>query len=199
MPALHRRIIAHHLILSSYGFWLANDPRGSGSKEIRQHKFDDLGPIHPGRKRLQPSREELRAFYTEAFPKLEHAPLWFDETFRAAIGQSFTEAIDRCNYTVWECFIGSNHAHLCIRYHRDSYETMWKNLTAQSRAAAIIAGLAPEFHPVWAARPWSTYCYTPDDIRRTVNYIQENAPKEGLPQQTWSFVRPYDGWPLRPK
>ena len=170
------RILAHHLILSSYGFWLANDPRGSGSDELREGKFADLGPIHHGRKWTQPSRAVLRAFYAHAFPRLDHAPFWFD---------------------VWACFIGSNHAHLCVRFHRDRYEKIWEKLTAQSRTSLIAAAAAPEFHPVWAQRPYSVYCHTPDDIQRVVGYINANAPKEGLPPHNWDFVKPYDGWPTR--
>jgi REP element-mobilizing transposase RayT len=192
MP-LRYRVLAHHLILSGYAFWLANDLRGSGSKEIREHKFDALAPIHHGRKRHQPTRAELRAFYEQATPKLEHAPIWFDEASRVKIGEAFGEVSRRCGYTVWECFVGSNHAHLCVRAHRDKYETIWQNLAAQARATLISAGLAPTMHPVWANRPWSTFCLTREDIVRTNGYIRENAPKEGLPVQHWFFVRPYDG------
>jgi REP element-mobilizing transposase RayT len=191
MASLRSRVLAHHLILSGYGFWSANDLRGSGSDEIREHKFDELGPIHHGRKRLQPTRAELRAFHEKVTPKLEHASMWFDERHRTLIGQAFGDVASRCGYTVWEYFIGSNHAHLCVRAHRDKYETMWQNLAAQARTSLIAANLAPEMHPVWANRPWSTFCITPDDILRTNDYIRDNAPKEGLPVQHWPFVRPY--------
>ena len=43
-------IIGHHLILHGYRHWLPNDPRGSGSIEIRDEKLSDLGPVHTGRK-----------------------------------------------------------------------------------------------------------------------------------------------------
>jgi hypothetical protein len=43
-------IIALHHVISGYGFWAANDPRGSGSIEIRQ----DKGAFADG------AREELR-------------------------------------------------------------------------------------------------------------------------------------------
>lgn len=44
-----RYIIAHHLILHGYGHWLPNDPRGSGSREIRQ-RIDDISqnPVKEG-------------------------------------------------------------------------------------------------------------------------------------------------------
>jgi len=49
-----RIVIGHHLILHGYGHWLPNDPRGSGSEELRQDKLAGLGPIHLGRKKSQP-------------------------------------------------------------------------------------------------------------------------------------------------
>ena len=197
MPILRPRILAHHLVLSGYGFWLANDPRGSGSPELRVQKFADLGPIHPRRKRLQPSRAELREFYRNATPRLEHKPIWFDERMRQRIGTIFDAVITRSGYTVWACSAGSNHAHLCVRVHRDSYQTMWEKLTAQVRTTFVAEGLVDAAHPLWADRPYSVYLHSPEDIARVVEYIAENPTKEGLTQQAWGFVRSYDGWPER--
>jgi REP element-mobilizing transposase RayT len=196
MPPSKLPILAHHIVLSSCGFWLSNDPRGSGSDEIRAPKLDPLGPIHHGRQRLQPSRDELRRFYQQAFPRLDQTPIWFDEAKRSVIAEAFADVVTRCRYTVWACFIGSNHAHLCIRRHRDPYQTMWGSLTAQTRTSLIARGLAPEFHRVWAERPYSVFLHTPEDIRRVIAYIENNAPREGLPAQRWPFVRAYDGWPF---
>jgi hypothetical protein len=189
-------ILAHHLILSGYGFWLANDPRGSGSEELREVKFADLGPIHHGRKRVQPTREELRQFYARAFPRLEHKPIWFDQVMRHQIAEDIRGVVTRKRYTVWACFVGSNHAHLCIRRHRDTYQTMWGNLTSQAHTTFASRGLIDPAHPLWAQRPYSVFCHTPDDIRRVIAYIEGNPEKEGLPPQRWDFVKPYDGWPF---
>ena len=193
---LKKRILAHHLILSSYGFWLPNDPRGSGSEDLREGKFEDLGEIHHGRKRLQPTRAELRAFYVKAFPKLEHAPIWFDDGMRDAIAGAFREVIERNGYTVWACAIGSNHAHLCVRYHRDRYENIWMNLVSQARVAVLARSMVGSEHPVWAHRPYSVFCCSTEDIGRTIAYIEGNPGKEGLSGQIWPFVRAYDGWPV---
>jgi hypothetical protein len=43
-----RIIIAHHLVMTLYGHWLSNDPRGSGSQEIRKDELKDLGQLLPG-------------------------------------------------------------------------------------------------------------------------------------------------------
>ena len=82
MTPQRRIIIAHHLILSGYGHWLPNDPRGSGSEEIREEKLSDLGPIHHGRKQIQPPRRELKQFYRDANLLLDFEPIWFDDAKR---------------------------------------------------------------------------------------------------------------------
>ena len=38
----------------------------------------------------------------------------------------------------------------------------------------------------------------PDEIRRTVIYIEKNPLPLKLPKQQWPFVKEYDGWPLHP-
>jgi REP element-mobilizing transposase RayT len=189
------RIIAHHLILSAYGSWLPNDPRGSGSEEIRKPTIEALGPIHHGRRRVQPPRHELKSFYKSANPKLEHQPLWFSPTHREQIADAFRLTIKKFRYTVWACFIGSNHAHLCVRAHRDSHETMWTHLADQS--TTTLTALNPELddHPLWADRPYGVFLRTTADIRRTIRYIQSNAMKENLPVQQWDYVATYGGWP----
>lgn len=139
----------------------------------------------------------MRAFYANAFPKLEHRPIWFGPKKRALIASDFRAVVARCGYRVWACFIGANHCHLCIRKHRDRYETMWNNFTGQTRTTFAALGLIDPAHPLWAQRPYSVFCLNPTDIRRTIAYIEANAAKEGLPPQTWDFVLPYDGWPIK--
>lgn len=116
---------------------------------------------------------------------------------RDEIANGFRQVITRCKYTLWACSVGSNHAHLCIRRHRDTYQTMFMNLTGQTRTTFAAKALIDIAHPLWANRPYSVFCHTPDDIRRVNTYIQENPVKEGLAPQNWDFVKPYDGWPFQ--
>lgn len=82
-------VIAHHIILTGYGHWLPNDPRGSLSKRIRVAPLIQVGEIHHGRKQIQPSREELKSFHRRAMPILKYERLWFDDTRRRAIAEAF--------------------------------------------------------------------------------------------------------------
>lgn len=205
IPAMrtHQRIvIAHHLILTLYGHWPPNDPRGSGSLDFHDDKFAALGPIHRGRRpaHLQPSRPELRAFHQQVEPLLNFPIIWLDHATRQVVADAFAQVVRCEKYTCYACAVLRNHAHLVIRRHRDDYQTMVAKLTAAAaealRAFAALQ-LAPD-HPVFSQRPYSTYCYTPEDVRERIDYVLRNPAKEGLAPQQWrgDFVLPYDDWPF---
>jgi REP element-mobilizing transposase RayT len=189
-------IIAHHLILTGYGHWLPNDPRGSGSSEMRQGKFADLGPIHFGRKAVQPNRDVLRTFQRTAQPRLAHSILWFDEAMRDTLGDAVGSVVREQGYTCWACGILKNHLHLCIRKHRADAKTMLEKLDVATREALRGLPDVPADHPIWAERPYKRFLFTPEDVRRVIAYIERNPVKEGLERQAWPFVVPYDGWPF---
>ena len=162
---------------------------------MKQEKLDELGPIHYGRKRQQPSKQEIRKFFREAEPLLEFDRIWFDHAKRQAIAQAFSGVIAK-HYTAWACAVCKNHAHLCIRAHKHSAEMMWNLLTdAARRSIREFEDVDPN-HEIWTRAPYSVFLHTPDDIRDRIGYINQNPVKEGLPPQSWPFVQPYNGWPL---
>ncbi len=197
-PAVRRydlSAIASHLILHGYGHWLPNDPRGSGSEELREAKFADLGPIHHGRKRVQPPRDELRRFCRAAAPRLEFPLLWLDDAKRQAVGESFARVAASRRYTVWACAILGNHAHLCVRRHRDDPAMIWRALAEEAGTSLRRFADVSDDHPIWSNRPYKVYLKTSHDVKRVVAYIEQNPVKEELAAQSWSFVTAYDGWP----
>ena len=191
-------IIAHHLIWTLYGHWLPNDPRGSGSEELRDPKFAALGEIHHGRKpaRMQPSRKELREFHKQAEPLLEFSRFWIDEAKRQAIGKAIEESVAVRGYTVWACAILSNHVHMVIRRHRDNVLTMWNAIAEDVRLELAGFSDVGSEHPVWATRPYKVFLRTPDEVRGRVEYVEGNPTKEGLPPQHFDFVQSYSNWPF---
>ncbi len=108
---IRRPILASHLIWTGYGHWLSNDLRGSGSIEIRKEELKQLGPIHHGRKLIQPPRDEVRQFYNQADPLLDHARLWFEDPMRRALAQAMGEAALKLGYTVYAFAVCTNHVH----------------------------------------------------------------------------------------
>ncbi len=189
-------VIAYHLVWTLYGWWLPNDPRGSTSRFIHSDIIFELGNLHYGRKRVQPSSRSIREFYDVAktrlkFPLLSFAPEDFN-----VVAAGFADAIRQHAYTCYACAVMPDHVHILIRKHKHLAEEMIEHLQEGSRAALVNAGIRPEDHPTWGGPGWKVFLDTPDDIRRTIGYIEANQIKLRLPRQHWPLVIPYDGWPL---
>ena len=75
-------VIAYHLIWTGYGWWLPNDPRGSGSEIVRNDILKDLGELHFGRKKLQPPRAVVKGFHI-LIRKHEHSAETMMECLRS--------------------------------------------------------------------------------------------------------------------
>jgi REP element-mobilizing transposase RayT len=192
-------VIAYHLIWTAYGWWLPNDPRGSGSKEIRSDLIAELGELHYGRKRVQPAGREVRRFYQEASAALRHPLLTFDAAARVAIADAFAGVIETERYTCYACAVMPDHVHILIRKHKHLAEDMMASLKEASRTALFATGHRAPDHPACAGGGgWKVFLDEPDEVRRTVGYIRRNPRPLGLPEQRWSFVKEYDGWPLHP-
>ncbi|HEV3078404.1 MAG TPA: hypothetical protein VGY66_01440 [Gemmataceae bacterium] len=192
-------VIAYHLIWTAYGCWLPNDPRGSGSRTIRSEILAELGELHFGRKRVQPAGKVVRQFNEQAADLLKHPLLTFDNPERRLIAEAFSQVMERERYTCYACAIMPDHVHAVVRKHKDTAEEMVDKLMEASRTKLIEAGRRAVTHPTWlAGHGWKVFLDHPDEVRRTIRYVQQNPIKIGLPAQSWSFVKVYDGWPLHP-
>ena len=191
-------VIAYHLVWTGYGFWLPNDPRGSVSRVIRNDVITDLGELHYGRKRIQPAPREIRHFYADAARVLEHPVLEFCEGQIAAVAAAFESVIRTYKYTCYACAILPDHVHVLVRKHRDPFEVMVWNLQRESHLLLRERGFRDFQHPVWGGPGWGVFLDSPDDVRRTVKYVEDNPIKLRMPAQHYPFVTAYDGWPLHP-
>ena len=84
-----------------------------------------------------------------------------------------------------------------IRKHPDPYEMMINNLQRESHLHLREQGFRDLRHPVWGGPGWKVFLDAPDDIRRTIPYIENNPTKMRLPRQSWDFVAPYNNWPFQ--
>ena len=191
-------VIAYHLVWTAYGFWLPNDPRGSMSRVIRNDVVADLGALHYGRKLLQPAGRDIRALYASAREVLEYPIVEFTTEQIRCIADAFGQVIQACRYTCYACAILPDHAHVLIRKHRDPYERMIANLQRESHLLLRDRGYRDMQHPVWGGPGCGVFLDSPDDIRRTIQYVSDNPIKLRMPAQHWGFVKEYDGWPLHP-
>ncbi|HSU69554.1 MAG TPA: hypothetical protein VLJ39_21905 [Tepidisphaeraceae bacterium] len=89
-----------------------------------------------------------------------------------------------------------DHIHLCVRKHRDSAETMIAHFQEASRNAVIDLKIRHFDHPVWGGGGWKVFLDSPEDVTRTVKYVEDNPIKARLTPQDWSFVSRYDNWPF---
>ena len=186
-----RQILASHLVFHGYGQWLSNDPRGSGSDTIRKEELKELGQIHHGRKRIQPPRKELKAFYQKAEPLLDHPVIWFTDEMRRVMAEAVARVARARGYAIWAWAVCGNHGHSVVRSHRDRSEVIWQHIADATRDALRAAGLVPPDHPVWSHRPYKVFLYTDDDVIDRIGYVEKNPEKEGLPRQQYDFVKPY--------
>lgn len=190
-------IIAHHLILTGYGHWLPNDPRGSMSERVHTEGVAELGEHHYGRRKEQPSREELRGFHRRAEEELAHAVLWWDNAERQALVEAFGEAIVGEKLTCYACAVLSNHVHLLIRKHRLNADQLIGLLKDAGRSAIQGKRLSPDGHPVFSADSCHVFKSDPQSVRVCVHYIERNYAKHHLaPPMPCDFVVPYDNWPF---
>jgi REP element-mobilizing transposase RayT len=187
-------VAGFHLIWTAYGWWLPNDPRGSSSHEIRVQPIAELGPLHPGRKPIQPAGQEIKQFYQQARDILKHPLLTLSDEDISLVGEAFAHVIAEHRYTCYACAIMPDHVHILIRKHRDYAETMIEHLQDASRARLISAGSRAATHPVWGGPGWKVFLNTPEDFLRVIAYIRQNPIKAGRAPQHWSFVQEYDGW-----
>ncbi len=191
-------VIAHHLVWTVYGRWLPNDPRGSNSEYVASEVIAELGVLHHGRKKVQPAGWVIRDFYQRAREVLVYPLLTFDEAARIEIGASFANVIDAERYTCYACALMPDHVHLLIRKHKHTAEEMIENFQRASRAHLAEAQYRTTDHPVWGGPGWKVFLDHPDELRRTITYIEKNPLPLRLPKRVWPFVKEYDGWPLHP-
>jgi hypothetical protein len=187
-------IIGHHLILTGYGHWMPNDPRGSMSREVDSPKVEELGELHYGRKRVQPSREELREFHKRAERVLNYPVVWFEDAERQALARAVGRVVGEQQLTCYACAVLRCHVHLLIRRHRLKGEQMIHLLKIAGRDALREAGVVAPNHPVFSADSCDVYKSDVIAMRSCVVYVNEHYRKHRLTPIECDFVVPYDDW-----
>ena len=192
-------VIAHHLIWTAYGTWLPNDPRGSGSHEVACDVFKELGELHYGRKRAQPAGWEIRAFFDQAHQRLQYPVFPFSSDEIEVIAETFAEVCETPRYTCYACAVMPDHVHLVIRKHKDQAEEMIEGLRVLGRKRLEAESSRFVGHPVWTGGGgWKVFLDHPDDVVRTIGYVEKNPLQARMAAQDWGFVKDYVRWPLHP-
>jgi len=172
-------IIAYHVIFTTYGTWLPNDPRGSYSKEIYNQ---DLGEIKYGRQ-APPPKNQILKFYSQAVPKLDRGVYLISDYTRPVIADAFAKVVKRLNIEVPACSIMNDHVHILIL--RSGYSIEY--LVNQLKGAATKA-LNLNDSP-WTRGFWKVFIDGEETLKIAIKYVNNNPVKSGLSPQIWSFVK----------
>ena len=191
-------VIASHVILSAYGFWLPNDPRGSWSDFVRSWELFRFGKATKTDQRRSLAWDEHDRHRRLAAKKaLKYPPVKFTGAQARAVGRGFGERVESSGLSVLACSILPDHVHMVVRRHSYHIEQIVNLL----KGAATRRLVAEEIHPfarharsdgrpppMWAKGQWKVFLNNAADIERAIRYVEGNPMREGLPRQRWSFV-----------
>jgi REP element-mobilizing transposase RayT len=198
-------VLGYHLVFGAYGFWLPNDPRGSGSKTVWAEHLRRFGPATglDDRSRSVAGKQHDWRLRLAAKGNLKYPAVKFTGIQAKAIGDGFGDYVRKEQITVWACSILPVHVHLVIGRH-SSYpiEYISERLKLAATQQLVRQGLHPFAHlrtaggalpTCWQRKAWHPFLDTVEDVRHRIQYVEHNPIKEGKPRQRWSFVVPYSG------
>lgn len=193
-------VLASHIIITMYGFWLPNDPRGSWSDFVGAWELFRFGPATKTTERRNLARDEhdrdlrLRAKRALKFPPIE-------VTGRQAlvIAEAFRDVSKQKGYKFHALSILPKHIHAVVARHERDAEDIMGHLKFAATRRLIDCGLHPfqtiqttagRVPTMWTKRGWKVYLDSIEDIDRAIQYVIENPIKEGKRAQKWSFLQP---------
>jgi REP element-mobilizing transposase RayT len=194
-------VIAYHLVITTYGFWLPNDPRGSWSDFVRSWELFRFGGATTTDERRSLARDphdwRKRIAAKEA---LAREPVSFTGEQALAVARGFAHYCERSGCTLYACAIMPEHAHFVVARHRYSIEQVSNLLKGAASTRLTDDGLHPfagqpykngKLPTPWARKQWKCYLNDRDGIVRAIRYVEGNPQKEGKKTQRWWFVTPF--------
>ncbi len=195
-------VIAYHVVFSTYGFWLPNDPRGSNSDYVRAKSLLPFGEAKKvkGNRSVarQPHDWKVRQLAKEA---LKYKPVKFNGAQARSVGRGFANAIRTAKMRVLACAILPDHVHLVILRHRYSIETIVRLLKSNATTQLLNETLHP-FQTIvlkdgsrpspWGQKYRDVFLFEEDEISDKMDYVRNNPLKEGKTRQSWSFVQTFN-------
>jgi len=194
-------IVAYHVIFSTYGFWLPNDPRGSWSDFVGAWDLYRYGKAtKTSETRSLAARPHNRALRLTAKQSLKRPAVKFNGTQARAVGRGFADYAEQSELAILACAILPDHVHLVLSRHRLLVEKLVIQLKGAATRRLVSEGMHPFQRltepggrppPCFARGQWKVYLDENEDVSRAIRYVDQNPVKEGLPPQHWSFVTPY--------
>jgi REP element-mobilizing transposase RayT len=137
-------VLASHLIITAYGFWLPNDPRGSWSDFVGSWelwKFGDATKVNSRTSRARIAHDKSHREAARA--ALKYPPVEFNGTQARAIARGFATYIKRAGHLVWACSILPDHVHMVVARSHLKIESIATQLKGAATRRIIEEGIHP--------------------------------------------------------
>ena len=194
-------MIAYHLVMGCYGFWLPNDPRGSGSDYVGSKALMPYGlatKIHTNRSVAHVAHDECRR--REAKGALLHPPVRLDGRQAREVARGFREAAVKDGIVAHACAVMPDHAHLVVACHPHltppQLLTRFKSSASRTLRESGLHPFADAPRPdgslpkLWGRSGRHVYLDTAEEVVGRIRYVEDNPVEIGFPRQRWSFVVP---------
>jgi REP element-mobilizing transposase RayT len=201
-------ILAYHVVLGCYGFWLPNDPRGSWSENVWGKALQPFGEATKVNTRQSVAhRRHDTASRLAAKQHLKRPPVIFTDEQIQSVAAGFAIAAEVGEHTVYACAVMPDHAHFVIAQTKYPIEQAVRLFKQRATMQLLQKGLHPfspstkgagetgtgekRLSPIWAENFWKVFLNTDDEVRRAVKYVENNPVKEGRQLQCWDFVKSF--------
>ena len=195
-------ILSVHLCWGTYGFWLPNDPRGSGSKEVWAPELRPFGPATFVEDRAKSRGRVLhdRRLRLEAKKHLQRPAVLFIGLQARAVARGFAELLKEIDIRCHACTVLPDHVHLVVGPSEIPAHVLTIRLKQHATRQLKDEGIHPFQHLLdedgevpkcWQRGGWKVYLFDEARVRQTIRYVEDNPLKEGKPKQNWNFVTPF--------
>jgi REP element-mobilizing transposase RayT len=193
-------MLGWHLIFSTYGFWLPNDPRGSGSSRVRaQHLYEagsEARKVHTTHRAHDVHSRRL------AKDSLKYPAIELSGIQARAVARGIAAVLPKIESTIHACAIMPDHVHLVTAKHRFDGDELIACLKRAGTRGLNEEGLNPmsayrgqsgRLPSPWGGKGWKVILDTQEHMNSATRYVERNPIRAGFKAQRWSFVVPFVG------
>lgn len=195
-------MLGWHLIFSTYGFWLPNDPRGSGSSGVRAQHIYDAGCEATKVYTRKSVAHRAHDFHLRQMAKdsLKFPAVQLNGIQARAVARGIGAMVPKVQMVIHAFSIMPDHVHAVIAAHRfdgDELIACFKRAGTRGlnseqlnpmRAYQKADGRLPS---PWGGRGWKVMVFRAEQMKSTIRYVEQNPRRAGLKVQSWSFVVPF--------
>ena len=137
-------ILAYHVIFTTYGFWLPNDPRGSWSDYVRSWELLHFGratKVSTGRSLARHPHQQPRRH--AAKKAVGYPPVRFTGIQARAVGRGIARACSESGYRVHACSILPEHVHVILGRHERRVERIVGHFKGRATQQLVAEQLNP--------------------------------------------------------